>query len=116
MRQRQKGQIEKQGSKLRGARGRARNERAALPPRTGDVRRGSNPCECNVFILQLELNVNCASAANLHSRCTRMKQISSPPCARGCGPCENEWCTIGRINLDTKKKHRERLGSQPVIR
>jgi len=29
-----------------------------------DVRRGSNPCERNVFILELELNVNCASAAN----------------------------------------------------
>lgn len=66
--------------------------------------RGSNPCECNVFILELELNVNCASAANLHSRCTRMKQIWSPPCARRCRPCENKWCTIARISLDKKKK------------
>ena len=44
-------------------------------------RRGSNPCECNVFILELKSNVHCASAANLHSRRTRMKQIWSPPCA-----------------------------------
>ena len=33
-----------------------------------------------------------------------MKQIWSPPCARRCSPCKNEWCAIERINLDTKEK------------
>jgi putative tryptophan/tyrosine transport system substrate-binding protein len=42
------------------------------------------------LLLQFFVNVDCASAANLHSRCTRMKQIWSPPCARRCSPCENE--------------------------
>jgi hypothetical protein len=55
------------------------------------ARRGYAGRERFPLLLQFFVNVDCASAANLHSRCTRMKQIWSPPCARSrCSPCENE--------------------------
>jgi hypothetical protein len=68
-------------------------------------RRGSNPCECNVFILELKLNVHCASAANLHSRRTRMKQIWSPPCAHMMQPMRER---VGRDWEDQPRYKRKK--------
>jgi hypothetical protein len=59
--------------------------------------------ELYIFLV-LELNANCASAANLHFEMHANEANMVPPCARRCSPCENKWCTIGRINLDIKEK------------
>jgi hypothetical protein len=44
--------------------------------------------ELYIFLV-LELNANCASAANLHFEMHANEANMVPPCARRCSPCEN---------------------------
>jgi hypothetical protein len=81
-------------------------------------RRGSNPCECNVFILELKLNVRTEIECSLckcrksafETHANEANMVASMR-AHDAAHARTSGARLGGSNLDTKeKRHRERLG------